>query len=184
MIATAMTMLLRRTRGNEALFSRFVLVRVVRLTIETNIITASVAIASFVLYVAFPNDIYYTFTAGIMGKLYSNTLLVSLNNRIYFRDQVSGSSRDADTSRITISSRIRAAGLGSIHLSPTRGKAELRTPIEVFKLETTTTTGDLENGKGDTASINSDHSHTVGDTTPIKAAPSIAQPSSLDHGRG
>jgi hypothetical protein len=88
---------------------------------------------------------------------YSNTLLVSLNNRIYFRDQVSGSSRDADTSRITISSRIRAAGLGSIHLSPTRGKAELRTPIEVFKLETTTTTGDLENGKGDTASINSDH---------------------------
>jgi len=58
----------------------------VRLTIETNTLTASVAIASFVLYVAFPDNIYYTFTAGIIGKLYSNTLLVSLNNRIYFRD--------------------------------------------------------------------------------------------------
>jgi len=58
----------------------------VRLTIETNTLTAGVAIASFVLYVAFPDDIYYTFTAGIIGKLYSNTLLVSLNNRVYFRD--------------------------------------------------------------------------------------------------
>jgi hypothetical protein len=32
---------LRRTRGNEGSFSRFVLVRVVRLTIETNTITGT-----------------------------------------------------------------------------------------------------------------------------------------------
>ncbi|KAI0289819.1 hypothetical protein BC826DRAFT_586296 [Russula brevipes] len=70
-------------------FSNYVLLRVVRLTVETNTLTAAVAIASFVLYVAFPNDIYYTFTAGIIGKLYSNTLLLSLNNRIYFRDHPS-----------------------------------------------------------------------------------------------
>ncbi|KAH9057361.1 hypothetical protein EDB87DRAFT_1118313 [Lactarius vividus] len=84
MIAVAMTLLLRRTIKGR--FSNLVLIRVVRLTIETNTLTAGVAIASFVLFVAFPDDIYYTFTAGVIGKLYSNTLIVSLNNRIYFRD--------------------------------------------------------------------------------------------------
>ncbi|KAI9454999.1 hypothetical protein BJY52DRAFT_692047 [Lactarius psammicola] len=154
LIATAMTLLLRKTRGNEGFFSRFVLVRVVRLTIETNILTASVAIASVLLYAAFPNEIYYTFTAGIMGKLYSNTLLVSLNNRIYFRDHVSGSSGDGDTSRLTVTSRVRTAGITSIHFS--RTEPQSRAPLEVYKLETTTNTRDLEHTKDDSASINSD----------------------------
>jgi len=85
LITIAMIVLLRQAQA-VGQFSNFILLRVVRLTIETNAVTASVAIASFVLYVAFPNQIYYTFTAGIIGKLYSNTLLLSLNNRIYFRD--------------------------------------------------------------------------------------------------
>jgi len=89
LIAIAMTLLLRRTRESKGQFTNYVMLRVVRLTIETNTLTDGVAIASFVLYVAFPNEIYYTFTAGILGKLYSNTLLLSLNNRIHFRDHYS-----------------------------------------------------------------------------------------------
>jgi hypothetical protein len=85
LIAITMIVLLRQTEA-VGHYSNYVLLRIVRLTIETNALTASVAIASLVLYVAFPNEIYYTFTCGIIGKLYSNTLLVSLNNRIYFRD--------------------------------------------------------------------------------------------------
>ncbi|KAH9071164.1 hypothetical protein EDB83DRAFT_2673882 [Lactarius deliciosus] len=182
LIATAMTLLLRRTRAIEGLYSRFVLVRVVRVTIETNMLTASVAIASVVLYAAFPNEIYYTFTCvvfpspgfthanmsnsvGIIGKLYSNSLLVSLNNRIYFRDRVvSGSSGAGENSGLTASSRLRG-------------------PIEVFKLETTTTsnTGDLENGKGaDSASINSDPSRAQEDVIHLKTGSSIAHPSVHD----
>ncbi|KAF8470501.1 hypothetical protein DFH94DRAFT_685128 [Russula ochroleuca] len=42
---------------------------------------ATVAIVSFALYIGFPNDIYYACP-------YSNTLLVTLNNRIYFRDHL------------------------------------------------------------------------------------------------
>ncbi|KAH9066321.1 hypothetical protein EDB87DRAFT_707940 [Lactarius vividus] len=41
LIATAMTLLLRRTRASDGLFSRFVLVRVVRVTIETNMLTGT-----------------------------------------------------------------------------------------------------------------------------------------------
>ncbi|KAH8995366.1 hypothetical protein EDB92DRAFT_1970630 [Lactarius akahatsu] len=217
LIATAMTLLardhpirflvlstdffffqLKRTRAIEGLYSRVVLVRVVRVTIETNMLTASVAIASVVLYAAFPNDIYYTFTVGIIGKLYSNSLLVSLNNRIYFRDRVSGSSGGGESSRLTVSSRVRD-GMASIHLP--RGEPQSRGPIEVFKLETTTTsnTGDLENGKGaDSASINSDprlvlfsvsvaiQSNTPGpsraqeDVIQLKTSPSFTQPSVHD----
>ncbi|KAH8997923.1 hypothetical protein EDB92DRAFT_2024756 [Lactarius akahatsu] len=83
LIAVAMTLLLRRASGN---FSSFVLIRVVRLTIETNALTAALAITSLVLYVAFPNELYYVYTVEIFGKVYSNTLLVSLNNCIYLRD--------------------------------------------------------------------------------------------------
>ncbi|KAH9987451.1 hypothetical protein BJV74DRAFT_885570 [Russula compacta] len=89
LIAVAMTLLLRRTRSSGGQFSNSILIRLVHLTIETNALTASVAVVSFGLYVAFPNDIYYTFTTGVLGKIYSNTLLVSLNNRIYFRDHPS-----------------------------------------------------------------------------------------------
>ncbi|KAH9007604.1 hypothetical protein EDB83DRAFT_703908 [Lactarius deliciosus] len=86
LIAVAMTLLLRRASSS---FSSFVLIRVVRLTIETNILTATLAIAILVLYVTFPNEVYYVYTSAIFGKVYSNTLLVSFNNRIYLRDHQS-----------------------------------------------------------------------------------------------
>ncbi|KAI0289825.1 hypothetical protein BC826DRAFT_586736 [Russula brevipes] len=86
LIAIAMTSLLRRTRWDQGRYSTYVLPRVVQLTIETNTLTASVAIISFVVYIAFPNDIYFTFPTGVIEKLYSNTLFLTLNNRIYFRD--------------------------------------------------------------------------------------------------
>ncbi|KAH9038275.1 hypothetical protein EDB84DRAFT_1560393 [Lactarius hengduanensis] len=41
--------------------------------------TNCAALTTLVLYVAFPNGLYYAYT-------HSNTLLVSLNNRIYFRE--------------------------------------------------------------------------------------------------
>ncbi|KAH9044166.1 hypothetical protein EDB84DRAFT_1636373 [Lactarius hengduanensis] len=104
LIVVAMTLLLRRASGN---FSSFVLIRVVRLTIETNALSgticlsetphsrasnfslATLVITTLVLFVAFPNERYYTYTIYVFGKVYSNTLLVSLNNRIYLRDHQS-----------------------------------------------------------------------------------------------
>ncbi|KAH9061890.1 hypothetical protein EDB87DRAFT_383755 [Lactarius vividus] len=72
LIVVAMTLLLRRTSGN---FSSFVLIRVVRLTIETNALTAALVITSLVLYVTFPNRLYHIYTVELLGKVYSNTLL-------------------------------------------------------------------------------------------------------------
>jgi len=89
LIAVVMTFLLRHTRSRSGGYSNHVLARIVRVTIESNTLTASVAVVSFILYVAFPNEIYYTCPTGVIGKLYSNTLLVTFNNRIYFRDNPS-----------------------------------------------------------------------------------------------
>jgi hypothetical protein len=69
-------------------------------------LTASVAVTSLVLFAAFPNEVYYVVTLDCIGKLYTNTFLVSLNNRIYLRDRLSpGGYRD--TTRSTVSERIR-----------------------------------------------------------------------------
>jgi len=86
LIALVLTFQLRQSGAHGGRYSDHVVPRIVRLTIETNTLTASVAVVSFVLYIAFPNEIYYTCPTGVIGKLYSNTLFVTLNNRIYFRD--------------------------------------------------------------------------------------------------
>ncbi|KAI9433048.1 hypothetical protein H4582DRAFT_1027756 [Lactarius indigo] len=67
LIAVAMTLLLVRRANNN--FSSFVLIRVVRLTIETNAMTATLAIVTLVFYVAFPNEPYYIYTINIFGKV-------------------------------------------------------------------------------------------------------------------
>ncbi|KAI0280489.1 hypothetical protein BGY98DRAFT_320842 [Russula aff. rugulosa BPL654] len=89
LIAVTMTCLLRRSRDNENRCSHYVLPRIARLTVETNTLTTTIAIVSLALYIGFPNDIYYACPTAVIGKLYSNTLLVTLNNRIYFRDHPS-----------------------------------------------------------------------------------------------
>ncbi|KAI9445948.1 hypothetical protein H4582DRAFT_1902246 [Lactarius indigo] len=108
LIVVAMMLLLRRARSN---FSNFVLIRVVRLTIETNALTATLAITGLVLYAAFPDELYILYVSEIIGKLYSNTLLVSLNNRIYFREH---QAPENDDNAITVSVRVRAATQSSL----------------------------------------------------------------------
>jgi len=159
LIAVAMTLLLTRTHFNRSEFSNFVLVRLVCLTIETNALTAGVAITSFILYVAFPNDVYYVFTAGIIGKIYSNTLMVSLNNRIYFRDQPPAGLH-VDTDHVVGSDPSRGSAIASFQLSPIRSHTHRTIPGDSYKLNTLSHTIDLEKGsKSDAGSISSDPSH-------------------------
>jgi len=66
------------------------LVKIVRLTIETNIMTTTCVTLTLLLVIIFPHKFYYTCPTAILGKLYSNTFLVSLNNRISIREEMSG----------------------------------------------------------------------------------------------
>jgi len=90
LIAGSMLFYLGRRRKENFYFSDHALCRVVRLTIETNVLTTTVGIASFLTVAIFSDKPWFTCPTAILGKLYSNTLLVSLNNRITFHDEGRG----------------------------------------------------------------------------------------------
>jgi len=151
LIAMAMTLLLRRA----TLSSTFVLTRVIRLTIETNTLTACLALAILVLYAAFPNELHYISITQIIGKVYSNTLLVSLNNRIYFREHELPQ-RHGDSAYLKTSNPVRAAVQSSLRFAVPEEQPQT-TIGDNFQLRTFTITRtvELDKGKGDDTSINS-----------------------------
>jgi len=77
---------LRRIWAENDYLSNHVLVRIMRLTVETNLVTTTVSIVSLLMIAMYPDKNWYVCPTYLLGKLYSNTLLVSLNNRISFRD--------------------------------------------------------------------------------------------------
>jgi len=86
LIAGTMVYHLLRRRARDGHFSSHAIVSIVTLTVETNIMTTVVSVVTVLMVVLFPETNYYVCPSQILGKLYSNTLLVSLNNRISIRD--------------------------------------------------------------------------------------------------
>jgi hypothetical protein len=82
--------------------------------------------------------------------------MVSLNNRIYFRDQPSPGLH-IDGSHGVESDPSRGTGIASFQLSPIRSHVHRTMPDDSYKLNTISHTIDLEKGsKGDAVSISSD----------------------------
>ncbi|KAH9481925.1 hypothetical protein JR316_0006455 [Psilocybe cubensis] len=79
LIAIFMTLILLRTGSEGTKSTRKLTRKLIRLTIETGTLTATMAIVTIIL-VMFGGS-YYQVTAGVVSKLYSNTLLASLNGR-------------------------------------------------------------------------------------------------------
>ncbi|KAF8918375.1 hypothetical protein CPB85DRAFT_1430548 [Mucidula mucida] len=71
------------------------LVNIMRLFIETGILTSTVALLDIVFFVIFPAGTLHECPGVILPKLYSNTLLALLNNRIFMPD---GDLRTVNTS--------------------------------------------------------------------------------------
>ncbi|KAH9068061.1 hypothetical protein EDB83DRAFT_2674814 [Lactarius deliciosus] len=109
LIAGSLLFYLVRRHREGGHFSDHALSRVVRLTIETNVLTSFVGIVALLTIAIFPDKPWFTcpyvsacptmpiqfhvsktpsppHRTAIFGKLYSNTLLVSLNNRISIRE--------------------------------------------------------------------------------------------------
>ncbi|KIJ25806.1 hypothetical protein M422DRAFT_785402 [Sphaerobolus stellatus SS14] len=81
MIAICLSyLLLTASAGSKR--STTVVQRIVRLTVETNSVSAGAAIISIILYFALPAKSYFICPTFFLGKLYSNALLVTFNNRV------------------------------------------------------------------------------------------------------
>jgi len=87
LIAAAMVFYLTKRRVREEYSSSHALVSIVRLTVETNVITTTVSVASLLIVSLYPDKNWFFCPTAILGKIYSNTLLVSLNNRIAIREK-------------------------------------------------------------------------------------------------
>ncbi|KAN0135118.1 hypothetical protein V8E53_007009 [Lactarius tabidus] len=82
----------RRSQGTS-FFSKNAVSKIVRLTVETNLLTsaqilnsATVTTTALVLIVVKPDKDWFNCPTAVIGKLYANALLATLNNRIVIRD--------------------------------------------------------------------------------------------------
>ncbi|KDR69198.1 hypothetical protein GALMADRAFT_145600 [Galerina marginata CBS 339.88] len=85
LIAGTMLWLFHTSQHGGINHGKQILGKLVRLVVETNTLTAGMALVSFICYVTLPDSNLFVCLTIIMGKLYSNTLLVTFNNRIALR---------------------------------------------------------------------------------------------------
>ncbi|KAJ7241656.1 hypothetical protein C8J57DRAFT_91529 [Mycena rebaudengoi] len=88
-VAVTMTTLLLRSRTRVAR-TEFMIRRILNLVVETNLLSSIFAILTFALVVGCPGTTYFTIPAIILGRIYSNSILLMLNNRKFIRDGANG----------------------------------------------------------------------------------------------
>ncbi|PPQ96541.1 hypothetical protein CVT26_006390 [Gymnopilus dilepis] len=113
LIATTLLWLLYKSRKEGSMYGSQVLAKLVRLVVETNTLTASMALVSFICYVTLPNSPLFVCTTLIMGKLYSNTLLATVNNRILLRKMDTSNIVIQDISEFRVTAKLAAGSQGS-----------------------------------------------------------------------
>ncbi|KAL0066703.1 hypothetical protein AAF712_006308 [Marasmius tenuissimus] len=104
-IATALT------RGGFLIKdTKRVVVRIVRLTIETNALTAAIAVTTVALLLGIQDQGYYTVFSLILPSIYGNTLLVMMNSRIRLSHGSSGSDNIISVSGGTSMGSVQSQG--------------------------------------------------------------------------
>ncbi|KAJ7493150.1 hypothetical protein B0H11DRAFT_2005112 [Mycena galericulata] len=108
LIATSMTILLLTSRKTAHGQTSFIIQKIINLTVETNILSSTLAVLTVILLVAFPNTNYFTCPSIILGKIYSNSLFLMLNNRKYMSDTHASNTVNSGSRRMNMS-KFRAA---------------------------------------------------------------------------
>jgi len=88
LIATTMIVLLlvprdKRIKSASQSPSESRIRRILNLIVETNLASASMALLILILFTSVPNTNYFTCPSYVVAKIYSNSLLLILNNRHY-----------------------------------------------------------------------------------------------------
>lgn len=137
LIAASMTYLLSRRKTPWKSTQRLIQ-RVTRLIVATGALTAAVSIINLILFVLPGNHpTYYQTTTAILGKMYSNSMMVVLNSRIMFSRKEDGSSDyiSMNSSSGVAQRRSTAFGISPGDIVVTR--EQFTTPPEAFNLGST-----------------------------------------------
>ncbi|KAF8189863.1 hypothetical protein K438DRAFT_1971374 [Mycena galopus ATCC 62051] len=81
MIAGTMSILLTQASRENHRQTNDLVKRIIRLIIETNALSASVAIVGLILFAGVPGTNYFVCPTMVLPGIYANTLLVTFNNR-------------------------------------------------------------------------------------------------------
>jgi len=89
MIAAIMAFLLLQANDRRvSTQTHRMIIRIIQMTVETNTVSACLAILSLILFSADSSATYFACPSMLLGKTYSNSLLLSFNNRAYLlKDQ-------------------------------------------------------------------------------------------------
>ncbi|KAJ7596027.1 hypothetical protein C8J56DRAFT_1022443 [Mycena floridula] len=135
LIAAAMSYSLLRARSGASRRSNDIISRVVQLTVETNAITTIVAVVSLALYKGYPNKTYFLGPTMILGKLYSNTLLLTFNNRAYLNNNSTVKSTNYSVSATANARASPKAGKFAAGLSMNRSEPTSTLPIPLASVK-------------------------------------------------
>ena len=94
-------------------------------------ITATIAIITFVLFTLPGHMSYYSTTCGILGKMYSNTMMVILNDRIVLLAQDESTMLDEHSLSLTLMSNPRISQRPSAFSIPHKRRT---IPLDVYKI--------------------------------------------------
>ena len=86
--------------------TRDLVTKLIRLTIKTGSLTATIAVVDAILFLAVPDSNYHITPALILAKLYSNTLLVKFNSHITISHEGSQSHSTSLSADISTQDRI------------------------------------------------------------------------------
>jgi len=107
LIAVTMTILLTRSRKKTHVKTDFIIRRIINLTVETNLLSSTLAVLTVILLVGVPGTNYFTAPSIILGRVYSNSLLLLLNNRKFISNNVSSTTDSDSTGRTLQMSKFR-----------------------------------------------------------------------------
>ncbi|PIL27264.1 hypothetical protein GSI_10409 [Ganoderma sinense ZZ0214-1] len=113
--------------------------KLVRLVIESGTLTATVAVVAVVLFAALPGTVYYEFPSLILAKLYANTLVTSLNNRAFLHKLRPNVNTMSGSDSAPSHSRVYNGGIASTH-------RHSRSMVRVDVLKETRVVADYELG--------------------------------------
>ncbi|KAF9525768.1 hypothetical protein CPB83DRAFT_896670 [Crepidotus variabilis] len=103
-IAAAMTFYLQK-RSTKWSPTQRVVQKIIRLVIETGTLTAVIALINLALSLLPGQPTYFQATSGILGKMYSNTMMAVFNSRVAMRLAHSESSQSGSAGRFESVSR-------------------------------------------------------------------------------
>ncbi|KAF4613083.1 hypothetical protein D9613_011093 [Agrocybe pediades] len=119
-IAICMTIYLKR-RDTGMKQTQILLKKIIRLTIETGSLTAVIAILNFALALLPNHPTYYMTTAGMLGKLYSNSMMAVFNSRMKVGNEANGVTSSGNNVSVSSSSHHHNVGLRARNMDAHHG---------------------------------------------------------------